>query len=69
MQNIIIDGVWHEVRVNNDAHAVTNPSTSEVDQIVALLTEIVRRTQGLSEKNAGRVRVLSLVMLCFRVKL
>jgi hypothetical protein len=66
MRNIavIIDGVWMQPQVNdhhavnarnNDSHVI-NSSMSEVDQIVSLLGQVVRRAQSLSEQDQRRVR-------------
>jgi hypothetical protein len=60
---VIIDGVWQALNdegqpitdVRNNSN-VTNSSMSEVDQIVALLTQIVVRAQSLSEPDQRRVR-------------
>ncbi|MBR1276106.1 hypothetical protein [Bradyrhizobium sp. AUGA SZCCT0283] len=66
MRNValIIDGVWQHPQVNddhcavnarNDSHVISS-SMSEVDQIVALLGQVVRRAQSLSDTDQRRVR-------------
>jgi hypothetical protein len=54
---IIVDGVWQhpqEVQVSDDQRAVV--SSSGVDRIVALLSEVVSLAQDLSEADQRRVR-------------
>jgi hypothetical protein len=48
-------GEGHAINARNDSHVI-NSSMSEVDQIVALLTQVVQRAQSLSEQDQRRVR-------------
>jgi hypothetical protein len=66
MRNIavIVDGVWMQPQFNDDHRAVSarndsnvaNSSTCEVDQIVSLLGQVIRRAQSLSDQDQRRVR-------------
>jgi hypothetical protein len=56
--SIIVDGEWQSLEVHdaNAREVKVNGSTSEVDQIVSLLSQVVRMAQSLSEQDAYRVR-------------
>jgi hypothetical protein len=61
---VIIDGVWHTPQIDDGHRAIStrtdsnvvNSPMNEVDQIVSLLGQVVRRTQSLSEQDQRRVR-------------
>ena len=61
---MIVDGVWQSLPISdghnaidarNESHIV-NSSMSEVEQIVALLSQVVKRAQSLPEPDQRRVR-------------
>jgi len=59
----IVDGVWQQPQVNDDGHhAIINSSTSEVDQIVLLLSQVVLRAQSLSAAAVNRHNQLTTLL-------